>query len=304
VLKFLAIPLLTIFLLGATNACQPQPSSPNLAPRLIAGEKHAETERIELKVLTYNIERGLQRDSGNNIADLLLKHQPDVICLQEVSWPKKKNLKTVVHQAEYLANALGYNWTCCVRGRLKYENYGMAVLIRGKLQKSRALAIPHEKPYGLLVQVEIDGRKLTVVCIHARPIGSGPRVQAFLATEFIRLEQTNDLLKQLDSTNEPIIVAGDFNTLPQSVSYRVLLNKFQDAARGTNALKFTRLTEGFPARIDYIFVPTDADLLSYNVLPVDYSDHRPVVATVILPPLNKRPELPQKPDNRPRPKAM
>lgn len=237
-------------------------------------------EQSRLRVLTYNIERGLQEGSGQKIANLLLERRPDIVCLQEIAWPKGKYIDIVDHQAESLADLIGYEWVCAEGGRLRNENYGMAVLVRGHIISARPLKLEGERNHALIAEVEIDGRHLWVVSVHAKSLGSGPHIAGFLRTEGVRVEQARQLLEALQDVHEPIVVAGDFNTLPMSPSYWVMTDRLRDAAADQpGGADYTRLTEGLPARIDYVFLSRQAVVHRYEVIGVDYSDHRPVMVT-------------------------
>ncbi len=244
---------------------------------------------VSINLITYNIERGIREDSGIHIADLLKRQQPDIVCLQEAAWPVDPKNARVADQAKYLADALGYHWAVAARGQTGDEEYGMAVLVRGTILTHRPLKISHEKPYGLLCEVQIGDQILTVVSVHARSL-SGAGVSDFLDTEPYREAQMRDLVQQLERSATPVVVAGDFNTLQYSASYRVMSDVFRDAATGLQAAQYTRLTHDLPFRIDYVFVTKDVSVESYDVLPVDYSDHRPVQVLLKWSPSRPDPE--------------
>mgnify|MGYP000783241517 FL=1 len=73
------------------------------------------------------------------------------------------------------------------------------------------------------------------------------------------------------------IVCGDFNDTPMSYVYRTMARGLRDAFRECGS-GYSHTFRGFynTLRIDYV-LSGGFEPLSYEVLPVDYSDHHPVV---------------------------
>lgn len=86
--------------------------------------------------------------------------------------------------------------------------------------------------------------------------------------------------KAIDSSPYPVIVAGDFNAVPNSYEYyelgKGLTDAFVKMGRGS-ATSFHDYK--FPIRIDYIFVSKGIKPINYKVdSSVKISDHFPVIA--------------------------
>lgn len=112
--------------------------------------------------------------------------------------------------------------------------------------------------------------------------------------EQARQESARWLARQVRATEEPVVLMGDLNTMPDSASYQMLVcdNVLQDTftacAKPPAGPEGTyRGFRGVPrrgARIDYIFANRDFWVLSYQVPDAFYqelpapSDHFPVVA--------------------------
>ena len=77
----------------------------------------------------------------------------------------------------------------------------------------------------------------------------------------------------------PIILAGDFNDVPYSYTYKTLLGELVDGfTTGGHGYGATyRGARGF-FRIDYIFADKQIQCFDYHTLDMTYSDHNPVVA--------------------------
>ena len=82
----------------------------------------------------------------------------------------------------------------------------------------------------------------------------------------------------------PVILAGDFNSVPNSYEYYHLLDGLQDAFVEAGSGSATSFHDyKFPIRIDYIFTSKSIQPMSYKVdRSVKISDHYPVVATFKL----------------------
>ena len=88
----------------------------------------------------------------------------------------------------------------------------------------------------------------------------------------------------LDSSPYPIILAGDFNSVPNSYEYYTLSENLEDTflkvgkGSGTSFHDFK-----FPIKIDHIFVSKSITPISYKVdRSVKISDHFPVIAEFLI----------------------
>lgn len=97
----------------------------------------------------------------------------------------------------------------------------------------------------------------------------------------IHQEEISDIRTAIDDSPYPVILAGDFNSVPNSYEYYNLGNGLKDAfvevGRG-NSTSFYDYK--FPIRIDYIFTSKEIKPINYKVdRSVKLSDHYPVIAT-------------------------
>jgi endonuclease/exonuclease/phosphatase family metal-dependent hydrolase len=105
-----------------------------------------------------------------------------------------------------------------------------------------------------------------------------------------RNQQIARLLAQIETEPYPFVMAGDFNTSAQSVTYNTLASQmrdsFQEAGTGLGGnwpvAVNGELPEFFPAlfRIDYIWHSDEFRAVQANVGPKLGSDHLPLVATL------------------------
>lgn len=145
-----------------------------------------------------------------------------------------------------------------------------------------------------------DNQKLKVFNVHfasnqvsviADKIAKGPemgeseKVKSFLGmlrhyrrSAITRVEQGQEVLELVRSSSIPVIVAGDFNEVPQSYIFnqfrKELSDSFSEKGKGFGFSYNGR----FPGlRIDYIFASKELNLIESRVLPSDFSDHRQVM---------------------------
>ena len=94
-------------------------------------------------------------------------------------------------------------------------------------------------------------------------------------------EQVRIIRENMDASPYPVIVAGDFNSVPNSYEYYQISKNLKDAffevgnGSGTSFHDYK-----YPLRIDYIFTSDVIDPVSYKVdRSTNLSDHFPVIAT-------------------------
>lgn len=96
----------------------------------------------------------------------------------------------------------------------------------------------------------------------------------------IHQQEIADIRRAVESSPYPVILAGDFNAVPNSYEYytlgKGLTDAFMKAGKGS-ATSFHDYK--FPLRIDYIFTSPEIKAVSYKVdRSVHLSDHFPVLA--------------------------
>jgi len=156
-------------------------------------------------VLAYNIHHG-EGTGGvldlERIAALIREHDPDVVTLQEVDRGTERTGR--VDQARRLADLTGMEAVFGPFMPYQGGEYGMAILTRLEILESHNHRLPPgaEPRTALTVRVRTPGGSpLWVSGVH------------FYRTERERLAQANRLLRTLSNQTDPVILAGDFNSL-------------------------------------------------------------------------------------------
>ncbi|MGL5316270.1 MAG: endonuclease/exonuclease/phosphatase family protein [Peptostreptococcaceae bacterium] len=227
-------------------------------------EKTFFPQKKEIKIVSYNIHSGLNKDMYPtlfDIIDFLRVLEADIVCLQEVNESAKAGFQVSSFKEElkmyshFGANVvdLGFNY-----GLVTYSKYPI------KSENHIYLSSGREQRGMLHTVIKIDGRKLNIVNVHLGVDKEEREVQMKELLEFI-----NSL------GNEPYIVMGDFNEGSVSID-STLLNDVAKQLGKANVLTFSLGLD----RIDYIFVSPNIEVLDYEVLIENMSDHYPIVAKI------------------------
>jgi endonuclease/exonuclease/phosphatase family metal-dependent hydrolase len=235
------------------------------------------------RILTYNVHRCLGPDgvlSPERIAEVIASADPDIVALQELDIKRPRTRG--VDQATVIANALGMTLHFHAAVRVMEEMYGDAILTSHpcRLVKTGHLPgkslIPKRDPRGALWSaVKLGGEEVQIVNTH---LG---------VTQHERERQVDALLGPdwLSHTDcrDPVILAGDFNSVPQGRTYRLLAAKLGATHR---VIPVERGFPTFPSRlpllgIDHVFASQSVEILAADVVRTPLarlaSDHLPLV---------------------------
>ncbi|RDY24055.1 hypothetical protein CHF27_005585 [Romboutsia maritimum] len=198
-----------------------------------------------------------------DIIDFLRVCNADIICLQEVNESAKvgfqvSSLKEELNMFSHFgANVvdLGLNY-----GLVTYSKYPI------KSENHIYLSSDREQRGILHTVLNVDGRNLNVINVH---LGLGEKEREI---------QIKELIGFINSLGgEPYIVVGDFNEDNLDIDE----NKLKDVAKKLNKSNILTFSTGLD-RIDYIFVSPNINVIDYEVLIKNMSDHYPVVAKIII----------------------
>lgn len=105
-------------------------------------------------------------------------------------------------------------------------------------------------------------------------------LKRLIPTFKIHQQEVLDIRNAIDNSPYPVILAGDFNSVPNSYEYYKLGNNLTDAFVAAGKGSSTSFHDyKFPIRIDYIFTSKEIQAVSYKVdRNVKLSDHFPVIA--------------------------
>lgn len=243
-----------------------------------------------MRVMSWNIAAG--GGDLSRIEAVIRAEAPDVVGLQEVDvhWDARSGHQD---QARLLAERLGYRVVFAPiyhlpptePGRPPRE-FGVAILARHPLRASvdhpltrlstqSATPVPEPMPGFPEVVVEIGGRELRVFDTHLD----------YRADPAVRETQVREMLERIGGDRRPTVLLGDLNARPGAPELRPLLARLRDAWQEAGSGEGYTYPAATPdRRIDYVLVSEGVRVREIRVVATGASDHRPVVADLVLPP--------------------
>jgi endonuclease/exonuclease/phosphatase family metal-dependent hydrolase len=273
--------LLTVYTVRS-GECRPRPVDPEL--RLLTRDENGALvsfpertgfppQRRPLVVMTYNIaghDELINGDHIREIAGAIRRLHPDIVALQEVhrkTWQAR--FRDQLAELEAQTGLHGYFAPSYVQWG---GAYGNAILTRGEIVHAEAHPLPCVGEPRVLLEatLRIDGATLSFYVTHLTTWGR--------LNSKIRTEQLHCLAREVRTSRYPYILAGDFNTHPQSPE--------MEAFRRENAAQLATQEIGptFPQwkqQIDYIFTDYGWQVRAARAWPIDISDHLPVTAELL-----------------------
>ena len=269
----LVISALTLYPWGSTGSPWGNTGSPwgsTGSPRGATGQA-GPAGAGELRIMSYNIRVGKGMELTQSLlrtSSVISRERPDIVMLQEVDSVVARS--GGVNQAEELGRLTGMHAVFASAIKLGSGKYGVAMLSAEKPISVKRIQLPGREEERVLLIVEF--RHFFAASTH------------FSLTEEDRMESVKILLQEADRLKKPLIVGGDFNSLPGSAELELLKSGFSLLSDGKS---FT-FPANFPERcIDYIFISKryapKFKVTSNWVIPEALeSDHRPVMVNGIF----------------------
>lgn len=227
-----------------------------------------------LKIVTMNVKGG-SIGGYEKIYDYLEKTNADIIFGQE--YGSEFNIPNYPYRTS------NYR-TIAVNSKTK-------ILDQGKLESTG-------KGIAFYADIQFKGKIIRVVNVYLNPFSFDKQmvkpvenmeknktkikdvIKKLVPTFKIHQQQIAVIRKAIDHSPYPVILAGDFNSVPNSYEYyhlgKGLNDAFVEAGRGSST---SFHDYKFPIRIDYIFSSKEIKPVSYHVdRSVKLSDHFPVIA--------------------------
>ncbi len=182
----------------------------------------------EFSLVTINILNDLSRwrQRRGLLAEQLAELQPDLIALQEVNLKKDKSnahwLAEELNRGKDESKTTPYEVQLCPKTGPYERKEGLAILSRLKVNRHERLDLLTQNRVAQLIEFRVDGEMVMLVNGHFfwQP-GESPE----------RQQQIELLLDWLDTqpVEIPVIVCGDFNSLPDTPSIERMRRYFDSA---------------------------------------------------------------------------
>ncbi len=255
-----------------------------------------------LTLATYNVDSFNDEGMGyscRSIAQYMSDHKVDVFCMQEFGTNKFFTVDSVV-------NVLS-QWPYYYIPKDSLPLLQLAVFSKYPITDRQLITYDDSRNCSLWCDIDVDGKTIRVFNNHLqttevtrnknkleKELGPGDfdpdRAEAAayqlmdgMHRNFIlRSHQAQTLHRMTESTPHPMLVCGDFNSIPSSYTYHTvkgdkLLDGFQSAGHG---YMYTFHYLKRLLRIDYIFHSPELKAVDYFSDDLEYSDHNPVLMTV------------------------
>lgn len=229
-----------------------------------------------IKVMTFNTL--VSNRDFDAVMNAIREANPDVLATQELS-PEMRDMISSTFAEEYpyvIENA----WS---------DPRGIGIWSRFPMTAGEDRTLEEWEWWVHEVNLDVEGRPVTLFNVHLWPIGTISRTQ-FQRALSAQHQQVAELQAMITAKDVPVLIVGDFNASPTNDAYtnidKVANDAWRDVGFGTG---FT-----FPApnsistrippflRIDYLWYRGGLTPLSIEVLPRSGSDHLPVVGEFLL----------------------
>lgn len=232
---------------------------------------------LELRVLSYNVKHGLGMDGRLDLtrtAELIRRLEPDLVVLQEIDNGVERSGGT--DQMAVLSELTGLQAAFGAFMPYQGGQYGMGLMSRLPIVETENHRLPEgaEPRSALAARVRLPGGGELVLCnVH------------LYASQEQRLAQARELASIYEDLEDPMVLAGDFNSEPGSVVMELVEEHWTQTDKGLDRLTFP--SDRPEREIDFLlFRPRGRfEVVSVDVLDEPLvSDHRPLLAVLRLGP--------------------
>lgn len=237
----------------------------------------------------------------NEVLRYLVDHDADVICLQEVDVYKRQQFLTLQEVKDVLGSKYRYSYLDFSVYDTRHQ-FGTMVWSQYPLINKQSIHYETRGNISNRCDIVVDGDTLRLINNHLESYNfksedfaemdslhnyeglraSAKHIEAkWRRAVPLRNAQARVIRQEIEESPYPVIVAGDFNSIPLSFVYQHISRGLHDAWR-SNHLGYGATCEhrGIGLRIDYILSSESLIPTSCAVPQTSGSDHNPVVATL------------------------
>jgi len=242
---------------------------------------------LSVKIATYNV-HGFDYSPFQipicDIVDFMKKNEVDILCMQEYKLHDIYNEQEIRSIFSYFEEEAPKN-----NGSHISE---LKIFSKFSIVSSGEIEIPNTSNGAVWADILLaNNDTVRIINVHLqtselqkrRYFGLSETARRLINNSKIRASQALMIKQLIDSTKYPVILAGDFNDLPSSFTFKTLKNKLND----NFIIGGVGLGGTFPSklpfiRIDNIFSSEQFKCNYYYTPNKDWSDHNPVIAELII----------------------
>ena len=251
-----------------------------------------------LKIATYNVARFNRETTGfisNDILAQMKKQKVDVFCVQEYNEQNGSAKKVSDSYKEY--------FTYMAKGL-----DDMVIFSRYPIMSHKTIEFGESNQSAMWADIDVNGQMIRFVNVHLETTGfnrtlhiaaktgqqlPGTNVESnrllraiygkYTMGMVVRAEQARSLREQLKADmpeDVSLVICGDFNDVPYSYTYNIMLGDLVDGFKECGTGWMYTFRGNKKVRIDYIFHDETLKGLTYYRQDLSYSDHYPVYMKV------------------------
>ena len=277
--------------------------------------RHTEQGSKSLTVLSYNTQRigGFAKTENNKVVKYLQQCEADILCLQEVEVYKSDRYLTWAELRKALKHYPYYY--CDFKIDNRRRQYGNVVFSRYPLTNPAKIGLDSRGNISSQCDVTVGKDTIRLFVNHLesnrleqndidsviqnRSLSHGRLMDKLHTAGRLRRAQARDIHRRIGKSPYPVIVTGDFNAIPLSVTYLTMRLGLRDCFLCTSNLRVgntlvwrgrnsggdtkngrTSVLPKLGIRIDYILCSPCFVPVSFRTDRTYGSDHYPVISTI------------------------
>lgn len=267
---------------------------------------HNTDQNPPLKIMSYNIGMFLNHKKLNRIIDFIKTTNADIVCLQEFGFYKKTFTQHDILNALDSIYPYHHIW---YKNQSQQINSGLATLSKYPIIKKQKIQYRSANNISIYSDIVVKSDTIRVINNHLESnhlnqsdrnlaalldddtsreeiMRHSQKLQTKLGSAMkIRALQAEAIRYTISKTHHKLIVAGDFNDVPQSYSYRIIATGLKDAytSAGKWGYYWTFNQSLMLFAIDHILISPSIQPINAEIIKTDISDHYPITADICIP---------------------
>jgi len=249
-----------------------------------------------ISICTYNIQGikyGNYELTTQLLYDFFEEKKLDIICMQEID-------TTDNHSLKYISNKFK-KFSYKAFAKSERPGFTLAILSKYPIISSTRFRFKNSDNHAMCSDILFNNDTIKVLNIHFQTTNfnqhkfetkpenwlfdmqyeaeKSKKVLDILDFNYIkRREQARYISNQINKCKKPLLVCGDFNSIPSSFIYKEIGKSLTDGfIESGNGYEYTYRKLFNLFRIDYIFHSEDIYSTEYKSFNLNYSDHKPVI---------------------------